>query len=50
LVVAANNYNVYVLCAMDQSIQEYARTPLGGLDRLSKVAGLPKSASGMAAW
>jgi 6-phosphogluconolactonase len=50
IVVAANNFNVYVLCAMNRTVDVYTRTQLGGLEYLDKVTNIPQSAAGMASW
>ena len=50
MVVAENNFNAYVLCSADHTIQEYNRTLLGGLNLIGNVSGLPDKASGLATW
>ncbi|MEO5775925.1 MAG: beta-propeller fold lactonase family protein [Flavobacterium sp.] len=50
LVVASDNYSVYVLCAMDHTIQQYKRTELGGLTHTGIVHSLPVHAAGLATW
>ena len=50
MVVAGNNYNAYVLCGADHTIQEYNRTLFGGLNLIGSVSGLPIKASGLAVW
>ncbi len=50
MVVAGNNFNAYVLCGADHTIQEYNRTLLGGLTLIGNVSGLPTKSVGLATW
>jgi 6-phosphogluconolactonase (cycloisomerase 2 family) len=50
MVMSGNNFYSYVLCASDNTIQEYKRTLLGGLNHIGSIPNLPDFAAGLAAW
>jgi 6-phosphogluconolactonase len=50
ITVGSDNYNVFVLCKTDHTIQYYKRTELGGLEHSGEAVGLPEYAAGMASW
>jgi 6-phosphogluconolactonase len=50
ITVGSDNYNVFVLCKMDHTIQHYKRTELGGLSHTGEAVSLPEYAAGLASW
>jgi 6-phosphogluconolactonase len=50
IVVAGNNYNVYALTAKSNTISQYHRKLLGGLEYIGSEAGIPTSAAGLATY
>ncbi len=50
LAVSSHNQNLFVLCPTAGTIEEYDRTPLGGLVHIGHIDGVPGSAAGMANW
>lgn len=50
IVVAGNNYNVYVLNSVDHTISEYRRLPMGGLEHIGIVLNAPEAAAGLASF
>jgi 6-phosphogluconolactonase len=50
IIVAGNNYYVYNLNSMDNTITGYHRTALGGLSLVGTTPNLPDFATGLVAW